>query len=312
MAFAWTSIGIVLLLTAWTGVLLRDRWVWSQVLWFIPIVPIGAAVLLMDLARRGRALRPRFLLSIAALATIAFGIVRMIGGSPISVAGDAPSIRILHWNVLWGVLPKVWPTIASDIRAQEPDIVVLSESANRWQVADELAAHGIEHFVIRENEPRERYTWRLVVASRWPVEFESLDDIPTGKAMRVRVDAPGKPIRILLVDGGSHPLEARRPRIEAVAKIAERCELVGIPIDVIAGDFNTPASSVGFDLLRASNWSFAEDSSGTWRGTFRWPWFPAWDIDHVIVSPGWAVRKSVFTTHEWLDHRGQVVDIGRR
>jgi endonuclease/exonuclease/phosphatase (EEP) superfamily protein YafD len=312
LAQAWAFVAIASLAGVWTGVVVRDRWEWSQLLWFVPVMPVGVVVLLMDLVRLGRTIRPRFGVSVAALVTIAFGIWHMIGGSPEPVTTNAPTIRVLQWNVLWGVLPNVWPTVASDIRAQGADIVILSESANRWQIADELAAHGIEHFVIRENPPRQPYTWRLVVASRWPVEFESLDDIPTGKAMRVRVEAPGRAIRILLVDGGSNPFELRRPRTEAVARMVDDCKANGTPIDFIAGDFNTPGCSVGFDALRATGWTFAEDSSGTWRGTFRWWWAPFWDIDHVIVSPDWAVRKSVYTSHEWLDHRGQVVDIGRR
>jgi endonuclease/exonuclease/phosphatase (EEP) superfamily protein YafD len=301
---------IAALVLAWVGAVLRDRWVWSQVVWFVPIAPIAAAILVIDLLRRGRSVRPRFAVSALSLLTIVMGMTRMIGGSsPEPIAPGKPSVRVLHWNVLWGVLPKVWPTIADDIRAQSPDIVVLSEAANRWQIAEELAALGYQHFVLRENPPRKPYTWRLAVASRWPVEFEALTDIPTGKAMRVRVETPDGPFRILLVDGGSAPWEARRPRIEAVARLVEQSTKSGAPIDLVAGDFNTPGTSVGFDPLRAAGWRFASDYSGTWRGTFRWPWAPLWDIDHVIASPGWSVQTSVFTTHEWLDHRGQVVEM---
>jgi endonuclease/exonuclease/phosphatase (EEP) superfamily protein YafD len=104
----------------------------------------------------------------------------------------------------------------------------------------------------------------------------------------------------------------RSPSIRQVAALLEDRARAGQPIDLVLGDFNTPASFLGFDALdraaggyrRASLWS------GQWRGT--WPsvlLFPMFDIDHVFVSTHLGVLDSALFRGPGSDHRAQRADL---
>lgn len=299
------------------GVTLRDRFVWSQVLWFIPLGLAGASWLVVDLMRLGRTVRPRFAVSVVGLVAIGVWCFQMVGWRGwIDDRDDranavAASMKILHWNVLWGGGPEIWPTTVERIEAIDADVVVVSECASLEMTERSFRGRGYEHVVLRESRPGERYPWRLAVVSRWPVEVEWLRTLPTGQAMGVRIDGPTGVVRVMVVDGGSKLLEARRPRIEAVARCIEEMKQTGHAVDFVAGDFNTPGRSMGFDDLRDEGWRFAGDFSGAWKGTFAYPRRVFWDIDHVIVSPTWSIRDVEFVSHPTLDHRGQWVEIAR-
>src|SRR5512135_726692 len=102
-----------------------------------------------------------------------------------------------------------------------------------------------------EHAPRSHYWYRLVVLSRWPVRKQRLVSTHNGVALAVTVDQPGRPIRILVVGGHSTITPFRTPMLHDVAQACRRAATAGTPFDLVAGDFNAVARSVGFDALGA-------------------------------------------------------------
>ncbi|MFT3788621.1 MAG: endonuclease/exonuclease/phosphatase family protein [Tepidisphaeraceae bacterium] len=305
--------GLLILLVA--GFALRDRWLWTQWLMFVPLGIAGVVAVMWDLLFRGRSFRPRFALALLGLLTVGLHLYAMVGWrTPATPTSGARTLRVVEWNTLWGVKPDVWPTIAAALRRENADIVILAESANHWQIEHDLLNAEMPHYVIWASSADARYTaysYREVVASRWPVTIEEKRAIPTGVAMLTRIDAPQGVVRVLVVDGESNVFTLRRPRAQGVSDLLAEYARRGTPVDVVAGDFNTQARSIGFDDLRSAGYQLAEEFSGTWTGTFKWPTAPLWDIDHVIVSPAWNVTACRFITHPWCDHRGQVVEVAK-
>jgi endonuclease/exonuclease/phosphatase (EEP) superfamily protein YafD len=150
----------------------------------------------------------------------------------------------------------------------------------------------------------------MIVCSRWPVRLESEGAIPTGRAMRAIIAAPGGDVRVLVVDGESHPLLDRTPRLRAVAQILRDTAASGAPIDLVAGDVNAVGRSVGFDDMRAAGYT-SIGTLGAWNAT--WPSIcPLWDIDHAWVGNRWTVTGIERFTNLATDHRGQVFRINVR
>jgi endonuclease/exonuclease/phosphatase family metal-dependent hydrolase len=124
------------------------------------------------------------------------------------------------------------------------------------------------------------------------------------------VDRPGRPIRLLLVDGQSKVTQLRTPMLLDIASACNQARAAGIPFDVVLGDFNAVSRSVGFDALRtaAAGYSLASMSCTGWRGTWPMP-MPVYDIDHVWVGAGLSVRSCSIFSNRVCDHRGQLVQL---
>jgi endonuclease/exonuclease/phosphatase family metal-dependent hydrolase len=89
---------------------------------------------------------------------------------------------------------------------------------------------------------------------------------------------------------------------------ARRSESERRPFDIVAGDFNTPSRSLGFDAFAAQGYALASRSAGGWRGTFP-ARLPIYDVDHVWISPAGRVGQCTLFNVPFTDHRGQVVRI---
>jgi endonuclease/exonuclease/phosphatase family metal-dependent hydrolase len=296
------------------GQLIRDRSVPAALLMYLPLWPLGAAAVALDLRRAGRALPwPRFALTLAGLLAILAAAVPMIGwGAPSEPEPrlSQPEITILHWNVQWGGglfrSQRTWAAQRSEILRCHPDIVVLSEAPRQgWvkQIVSDLGTGadcvGIQH------EPGRRYWFGLVVCSRWPIRLNQRHEFPGGVGMSVTAEVRGRPIRILAVDGQSNPFRSRLPFLQAISETCRAAAEEGRPFDVVAGDFNTPSRSLGFDDLAGQGYRFASQSARGWRATFP-AWLPVYDIDHVLVGRGRRVSWSTLFNGPATDHRGQV------
>jgi vancomycin resistance protein VanJ len=159
-----------------------------------------------------------------------------------------------------------------------------------------------------EHAPRSHYWYRLVVLSRWAVRKQRLVSIHNGVAMAVTVDRPGRPIRILVVDGHSTITQLRTPMLHDVAQACRRAATAGTPFDLVAGDLNAVARSVGFDALGAvaGGYTLAAHASTGWRATWPVP-LPLYDIDHVWVRHGLPILSCDLFANRASDHRGQLV-----
>lgn len=307
-----TIVLIVTLIGGVVGYVARDRTIVTQLLMFVPLAPVGlVAFVWMLIQRRTRARRRIAVLSIA-ISGCVIGAAEMIGWRDVArIPDDAPRLKMIQWNVLWGGMKaeRDWPKAAQRIRACAPHFVVLSESADKHRVKELCDSLGTNwQYALWHNEPHQRYTFNLAILAPAPIAVEQRISIPTGLAMIVQIDLQPTPIRVLIVDGLSAPGLSRTARTREVARLLKDEAAAGNPIDVVAGDFNTPARSVGFDEIEdaAEGYALASRHSGGWRATWPAP-LPLWDIDHVLISRRHPITSVDLFTESGFDHRGQVV-----
>ncbi len=309
---------LVLLVAGLFGHGIRDRNAALGVLTYIPLLLIGLVAVVLDLARRGRGLKGcRFLLGLVGAIAIAVAAAPMVGRGARSIehVGNT-DLKILQWNVHWGGGPfrslASWKEQRAEILKHQADLVVLSEPPESSWI-DLL----LEDFTPRANLARgesgsgvpERF--RMVVVSNWPLRAERTLFFPGGYGLIARAEIRGQSVRILVVDGVSDPFRSRLPFLGAVADLLRTEAGAEGEFDVVLGDFNTPARSVGFDEWRALGYLVTSEYAFGWRGSFP-SWLPLYDIDHVWVKkPGWMVKGSEFFGGVRSDHREQVVTISR-
>ena len=297
------------------GQMFRDRSAASAILMYLPLLPTSLAAMVIDLARSGRTLpRARFLLTLLGILGGACAAMPMIGSGTIGKFGLADTeVTLLHWNVMWGGGPfrneRTWAAQRAEMMSRDPDLIILSEPPPPdWlkRLTDEIGAGanvvGIDH------ERRSPYWFRLGVCSRWPIRREKGMLLPGGAAMSVTADVRGRAMRLLVVDGKSNPFQSRLPFLGAIDQICRDAAREGRPFDVVAGDFNTPSRSIGFDALTGQGYTLASRAASGWRGTFP-AWLPLYDIDHVWLRPGLRVRSCTLFNGAATDHRGQFVSL---
>jgi endonuclease/exonuclease/phosphatase family metal-dependent hydrolase len=219
----------------------------------------------------------------------------------------------MHWNVQWGGKPieRAWGVTAERIIEQQPDVLILSEGPNDERI--DLLCRRLwrteGNYVSVAHEPQARYWFKLAVASRWPVRLEERVALPNGTAINVAIDVSNRPVRVLVVDGMSNPRIPRTPMLRAVSDHCTAAARAGRAVDVVAGDFNALARSVGFDALRADGYVLASTRSGGWHGTYP-AIVPMYDVDHVWLGNGLVPRSCRFVTSIGsTNHRGQVLVI---
>jgi endonuclease/exonuclease/phosphatase family metal-dependent hydrolase len=309
-----TAFGLVAIIAAGLlGQVIRDRSVPFAVLMYLPVLPACVAAVAMDLAGKGRALpRLRFALALLGISGGIWVVLTMVGSGAIGKFELTDTeVTLLQWNVMWGGgpfrSPRTWAAQRAEITGRDPDIVILSElppAAWLEQLVDEMGPGadvvGIQH------DPLSPYWFRLAVCSRWPVRLDERIPLPGGVGMSVTVTVRDRPFRLLVVDGKSNPFHSRLPFVRAIAELCRAAEQDGHPFNAVAGDFNTPSRSIGFDAMRAQGYTLAGLSAAGWRGTFP-AWLPIYDIDHVWVNPGLRVRSTTLFNGPFSDHRGQFI-----
>ena len=309
----------VTLLGGLLSLILRDRLPVIGWLIYVPLVPLGAAALVWELAARGRGLpKLRFALGLVGAVALACGIVTSLGTGLPPAPGVTP-ITVLQWNVRWGGggggddgKAERWDSLCRDLARHAPDIVILSECPSEQRLDHLERTLGSAWTFARSEHPRRsRYLYRLLVASRWPVRLEREDAIPSGRVIQAVVGVPGGDVRVLVVDGESAFWHDRTARLGAVAQICRDAALLGQPIDVVAGDFNAIRRSVGFDLIADAGFRSAGASGAGWRPT--WPSIcPLYEIDYVWVNERWGIVSVERFTNLVTDHRGQLVRLNVR
>jgi len=297
------------------GQVVRDRSVFWALLMYLPIVPLGLAAVGFDALHRGRALpRGRFVLGGIGLIVALGAAWPMVGHGPSGRAGTGPEVSLLHWNVVWGggkdPHPDRWALIRREIVRQGADLVVLSEAPpDDWldQLVGELGPGASR--VQSENGPGENVWYKLVVCGRVPLKLLRREPITNGSAMVVEATVGGRPLRLLVVDARSDPRLLRTPMLRDVVAACRRARDAGEPIDILVGDFNSVARSLGFDAVEAEGYALASRSSRGWRGTFP-SGLPIYDIDHVWARRDLPGLRSELFTELNSDHRGQVARFG--
>lgn len=295
--------------------LVRDRALFVMLWMFVPVLPTAALALGLDAARRGRALRVRWLLSAAALAAAGLD-VSSLWQPALAPEGkpDQSRLRLVQWNTLWGgTEPEQLAALLDAVDVKRPDLAFFSEAPRRARLKQALQARHPEwSLATLGSRQTDGYWYNLALLSRYPVHLTADFRLETGHAALFDVTLPARTLHALMVDLQSSPVLPRSPSIRQVAKLIEARAHTREPVDLVLGDFNTPGRFLGFDALAAAGGGFRRAAlwSGQWRGT--WPSFlplPAFDIDHVWVSNRLAVVSAELFSHPETDHRGQRVDL---
>jgi endonuclease/exonuclease/phosphatase (EEP) superfamily protein YafD len=293
--------------------LVRDRALPLALLMFVPILPCALVALLWDVWLRGRALQRRWLLSGFALVCAVFAVSLMWEPArAVEPTRPGAALRLVQWNTMWGGHNRAaFEQVVEAIDAQQPDVVCMSEAPDESTVQGAWAArHAGWHTASVNSADAPGYWYNFIILSRYPARVHARHKLSHGYAVLFEVSAPSGMVRLLVADLLSSPVSPRTPSLREVAALAEREARAGRPVDIILGDFNTPARFLGFDDIAAASGGFERAAlwSGAWRGT--WPSFvplSPFDIDHVWVSKRWRVLHAAFFSRLVVDHRGQTV-----
>jgi len=295
------------------GHLTRDIHLFLAWGFMLPLLPIALAALLFDLLMLGRAFpRGRLLLGLMATFVGLWDASHLwnFHSSP-PPERERPEICVVQWNVRWGGKPwgrENWNTMKTQIVDSKPDIVILSEAPfEGTQLLEEMCKEQSWSIVRRGSEPEQPYVYQLAVCSRWPMVVEDDRDVANGHVMTVRVERSGQPLRVMVVDVESNPFSVpRRACFDEVYPLMEHYAAQGTPIDIVAGDFNTPGRSVALDRFPTLGYVSASRWVSGWRGT--WPSeCPLVDIDHVWIYRSWRVQRCDMLDNPYTDHRGHHV-----
>ena len=295
------------------GQVVRDRSVAFAVLMYLPLLPAGLTAIVIDLILRGRAIsRAPFGLALLGMVASIWTVATMIGVSQTTtpLAGSL-EISLLHWNIQWGGglfrSQQTWAAQRSEILKRDADIIVLTELPPvDWMahLVDEMGKGAST--VYLEHDRASGREFRMAVCSRWPIQLNERVSLPGGAGMSVTAEVRHRRLRLLCVDGQSDPFRSRLPFLVAITDLCRAASAAGRPFDVVVGDFNTPAHSLGFDAIMDQGYTLASKSDAGWRGTFP-SWLPLYDIDHVWLRPGLGVRSCRLFNGPATDHRGQFV-----
>ena len=279
-------------LAAWlVGQVLRDRFTWSQFLFWVPAFMALVAALACLAARR--ALRPhsrmrRPALAVAAVAAIASGARSArweFGWSPWAAAPAAGDVVVSHWNPQWPGREAL--ACGRALAPHLGDVCVLSNpgSITRSVVAGEWVPAG---WHVAD-------TGQFAVVSRHRItecELLAVDHLPGVGLVWVgwaAVEIQGfGPLRVLAVDLPSNPRMARATSAAALESVLARVLGDRVP-DVVVGDVNaTPGGVVSGALARFGRAAPPWASFG-WLCTFERPW-PLLRIDSMLASDALAWR----------------------
>ncbi|MEV8508428.1 endonuclease/exonuclease/phosphatase family protein [Actinoplanes sp. NPDC051475] len=222
------------------------------------------------------------------------------------VAG--PRLRLVTANVL--LTNPAMEALAGELADLDADVCCLQEVTDEHLAAIKAAGllDAYPHAVL---DPRPGYNGSAIL-SRIPLEHAAPIDVAGGPMTRADLRLPGGVIRLVNVH-----TEAPVNRAKLAAWRRQLRELAGTTAPpgahlVLAGDFNATADHRSMAaLLRPLRDAFDEAGRGLGATWPRWrgPMPTLLRLDHILVSPGVAVRSARAEHSTGSDHRRLVVDL---
>jgi len=268
---------------AWlAGVVLMDRYAWSQWLWWTPTLAaiamatlgvFGAARPVLRGSRRKR--RRRIVIWMVVLfATVSYFCIE----HRVWRTDQEPDrgVRIAHWN-LRHPPPRNYAAFLEGVRRVSGDIVVFSSSSGvlRSDAAEGVIPNG---FAFR--------TYGIFsVLTRFPILGDSLllhDDDYRVWLVEFDTTAPlGRPVVMYIVD---LPSEIERGRMAIAGRLRRLLDKRDAPApDLVVGDFNMTRSSASIDRLFPEHRNAYNDAGHGYAATFPRE-FPLFHIDHILLD----------------------------
>lgn len=255
----------------------------------------------------------RFVMAIVATAIAAAMValaIPMCRVRTVTIAPDAPRLRIAHSNLLY-TNERDAPRGLRTLVDTDADILVLNEftHTHEEQLSAAIAEHDYPHRIGQaEYGPHGIGVW-----SRFPLSDIVVLPSDTRLGLLTTVDIDGLTVRLL----AAHPpppikREGLRDWLDGLVRIEK---VAGPPSDrtIIIGDFNASRWHPPFRRLLHTGWRSAHEVvgqrfGGTWP-TDRW-FLPAFvRLDHVLLGDLVAVETVRDLDIAGSDHKGVVVNL---
>jgi endonuclease/exonuclease/phosphatase (EEP) superfamily protein YafD len=227
-------------------------------------------------------------------------------GIPTPVPPDAPLLKVVAFNVEVGNPER--DRVAAWLAAEDPDVVLLSESSFEWE--DAVRRAGLDHHVVAVVPPTRLSGITVLVRSEYPARVLAGLPVDVSLGVAVQVDVGGAVVEIVGLHPPS-PLTGGRSELRDAVLAA-------------AGDWvasrDQPVLVVGD--LNAAPWSHAvrrlereADLTNTLRGRGLQPSWPAGlgplmiTIDHALIGNGLVVAGRRTGPSLGSDHRPLIVTV---
>ncbi len=187
-------------------------------------------------------------------------------------ASTSPSVRLLDWNLHYGVSPETsvdLELIARTIEAQHPDVVTLQEVSRGWVMGGGAdVATWLSHRLAMQMVfvPAADRQFGNVVLSRYALSDVTTTPLPYGEGPQQRsaISATvtlrsGTPLRVTSVHLQHRAGNTATRLTEITALLATQ---PGTVARVIGGDLNAGPGSVEIETLTGAGWSSALDVAG--------------------------------------------------
>ena len=219
--------------------------------------------------------------------------------------GAVTNLRIVTANVL--TKNQEHGSFLDFIEDTQPDIVFIQELNDAWAESLQALKEVYAHYAM---EPRSD-NFGIAMFSRLPLEEIDIRYYGEGSvpSVHARLTLDGRSISLLsyhtLPPAGREYLATRNRQLEAIGAYVEAQD----DLVIVAGDLNvTPWSPSYKRMIRASGLKNARRGYGikpTWTGVpLPVPLLP---LDHVLLSPGIAVKTFGVGPRIGSDHRPLVV-----
>ena len=285
---AWLRFPVMVVCVAYAcGQVFRDRWLWSEWLFWAPSwgVALGAAIAALVLWRRrvdGRRVAWSALMA-SAVALWSGGrfLMHDVGWAfsmPAAMPGD---MVVTHWNARWPGEEAL--DRAQAISQDLGDLAIISNPGSMF--LSSLRADWMPDDMRSFNLGAVGIVTRLRV-----MDFRMVAHTSMGRGLDLWfawlvVRAPsGAPVRILIGDLPSSPTLARGDIAARASAMLGEADIDGPP-DMVVGDFNCTPSSVVFDAVAPGLGAAPPWRSAGWLCTYWRPW-PILRIDAMLAGPG--------------------------
>ena len=233
---------------------------------------------------------------------------------PLAASHRSPTLRVMSCNLL--MVNKDTAPILAEIRAANPDVLLLQEYTDDWHAA--FVAAGVTRdypyhsFVTRDD------SFGVALYSRLPFVADVDNRLPLGRAgveqTRAVVRWAGRDVAVYNI----HLLPPRRLdyTVDSRLQFAGLLEVLSaekLPY-VVGGDFNLTEHTPQHRDLAAVGARDANDLAGRGRGA-TWPvngvfrYLPGLRLDHVYVGNGLTAVKCETGEGRGSDHRPVVADV---
>ena len=186
------------------------------------------------------------------------------------IQGDGRSLRVMSWNIHSAIAADGMldpPGLAAQIRAANPDVVVMQEIARGWTIAgttDEAAwlarDLGFEFAWAGAADGQ----FGNLLLSRYPIVSAQAVPLPFGDGPQHRSFVKG----VISIGGGTEVtvlgahLESTTPKTHADQVIYMLADVAGAPRTIIAGDMNMQPTNADRLLFAKAGYHSAQDSTG--------------------------------------------------